>query len=63
MVLGGAVSGLRRSLSPSRLVLSATNPVSYAVHLGIDSVPPNGVDGRGEVFWGEDGLQGYVKGA
>ena len=48
---------------PLGLVLSAINPVSYAVHLGIDSVPPNGVGGRGQVFWGVDGLQGYVKGA
>ena len=48
---------------PLGLVLSATNPVSYAVHLGIDSVPPNGVDGRGEVFWGVDSLQGHGKGA
>ena len=38
-------------------------PSVMQVNLGIDSVPPNGVDGRGEVFWGEDGLQGYVKGA
>ena len=48
---------------PLGLVLSAANPVSYAVHLGIDSVPPNGVDGRGEVFWGVNSLQGHGKGA
>ena len=38
-------------------------PSVMQVNLGIDSVPPNGVDGRGEVFWDVDGLQGHVKGA